>query len=150
MMKFLALTSCLLARITLTLISPSAMPVIFIKSIFRNLSYKLYELPCAFLYVLCELLEEQAVSCGNSRSNRPEVFCKKGVLRNFPKFTGKHLYQRLFFNKGAFCEISKNTFFYRTPSVAASKIIVFKKIGDSLTNFTFSFQIQILLFLRVE
>ena len=23
------------------------------------------------------------------RSNRPEVFCKKGVLKNFTKFTGK-------------------------------------------------------------
>ena len=29
------------------------------------------------------------------RSSRPEVFCKKGVLRNFAKFTGKHLYQSL-------------------------------------------------------
>ena len=28
----------------------------------------------------------------------PKVFCKKGVLRNFVKFTGKHLYQSLFFN----------------------------------------------------
>ena len=35
------------------------------------------------------------------RSRRPEVFCKKGVLRNFPKFTGKHLCQSLFFNKVA-------------------------------------------------
>ena len=25
------------------------------------------------------------------RSSGPEVFCKKGVLRNFAKFTGKHL-----------------------------------------------------------
>ena len=33
------------------------------------------------------------------RSSRPEVFCKKVVLRNFTKFTGKHLCQRLFFNK---------------------------------------------------
>ena len=74
------------------------------------------------------------------RSSRPEVFCKKGVLRNFTKFTGKHLCQSLFFNKVAgqacnfikketlaqvfsceFCEISKNTFFYRTPLVAASE-----------------------------
>ena len=31
------------------------------------------------------------------RSSRPEVFCKKGVLRNFAKFTGKHLCQSLFF-----------------------------------------------------
>ena len=87
-----------------------------------------------------------------------EVFCEKSVLRNFAKFTGKHLYQRLFFNKVAglacnlikkeslaqvfsceFCEVSKNTFFYGTPQVAASKMIMFKKIRDSLTNFTFSF-----------
>ena len=73
------------------------------------------------------------------RSSCPEVFCKKDVLRNFAKFTGKHLCQSLYFNKVAgkacnfikkeslaqgfsceFCEISKNTFFYRTPPVAAS------------------------------
>ena len=36
-----------------------------------------------------------------TRSSRPEVFCKKGVLRNFAKFTGKHLWQSLFFNKVA-------------------------------------------------
>ena len=59
------------------------------------------------------------------RSSRPEVFCKNRVLRNFTKFTRKHLCQSLFFNKVAgikketlaqifscgFCEISKNTFF---------------------------------------
>ena len=65
------------------------------------------------------------------RSSRPETFCKKGVLKNFTKFTGEHLHQGLFFNfikKEAlaqvffceFCEIFKNTFSYRTPSVAAS------------------------------
>ena len=30
-----------------------------------------------------------------------EVFCKKAVLSNFAKFTGKHLFQRLFCNKVA-------------------------------------------------
>ena len=35
------------------------------------------------------------------RSSRPEVFCKKVVLRNFRKFTGKHLCQSLFLNKVA-------------------------------------------------
>ena len=35
------------------------------------------------------------------RSSHPEVFCKKGVLRNFAKFTGKHLCQSLSFNKVA-------------------------------------------------
>ena len=34
-------------------------------------------------------------------SSRPEVFCKKGVIENFAKFTGKHLCQSLFFNKVA-------------------------------------------------
>ena len=33
------------------------------------------------------------------RSSRPEVFCKLGTLRNFTKFTGKHLCQGLFLNK---------------------------------------------------
>ena len=37
----------------------------------------------------------------SSGSSRPEVFCKKGVLRNFTKFTGKHMCQSLFFNKVA-------------------------------------------------
>ena len=65
------------------------------------------------------------------RSSCPVVFCKNGVLINFAKFTGKHLCQRLCFNKVAgqvcnfikkqsvaqvfsceFCEIYKNTFFY--------------------------------------
>ena len=35
------------------------------------------------------------------RSSCPEVFYKKGALRNFKKFAGKHLCQRLFFNKVA-------------------------------------------------
>ena len=63
------------------------------------------------------------------RSSRPKVFCEKGVLRNFLTFTGKYLYQSLFFYEVAsltqvlsceFWEISKNTFFYRVPPVAAS------------------------------
>ena len=35
------------------------------------------------------------------RSSRPEVFCKKDFLKNFTKFTGKHLCQSLFFYKVA-------------------------------------------------
>ena len=63
------------------------------------------------------------------RSSRPEVFCKKVVLKNFGKFTGKRLCQSLYFDKVAgqasnfikietlaqvfsceFSKISKNTF----------------------------------------
>ena len=65
------------------------------------------------------------------RSSRPEVFCKKCVLRNFAKFTGKQLCQSFFFNKVAglrsaillkktlalvfsceFHEIAQSTFFH--------------------------------------
>ena len=47
--------------------------------------------------------EEDIRFCGSLifRSNRPEVFCKKSVLRNLAKFTGKRLCQSLFFNKVA-------------------------------------------------
>ena len=77
---------------------------------------------------------------GINRGSCPEVFCKKGVGRNFAKFTEKHLCQSLFFDIVApeacniikkeilaqvfpyeFCEISKNTFSYGTPPVAASE-----------------------------
>ena len=34
-----------------------------------------------------------------NRSSRPNVFCKKGALRNFAKFTGKNLCQSLLYNK---------------------------------------------------
>ena len=34
------------------------------------------------------------------KSSHPEVFCKKRVLRNFAKFSGKHLWQSLFFEVG--------------------------------------------------
>ena len=81
------------------------------------------------------VLKYPAKRFSSNRSSRPKVFCKKGVLRNFLKFTGKHLCQNLFFNKVVililinfiknqtlaqvfsceFCEISKNAFFYRTP-----------------------------------
>ena len=33
------------------------------------------------------------------RSSRPDVFCKKGIVKNFAKLTGKQLCQSLFFNK---------------------------------------------------
>ena len=49
---------------------------------FNSCTYINFELPSAFLYALCELLEEQAVLCGNNISSRSEVFYKKGVPRS--------------------------------------------------------------------
>ena len=56
------------------------------------------------------------------RSSHPEVFCKKGILRNFAKFTGKHLCRSLFLNKVAglrqWCCLPVNfAKFLRTPFI---------------------------------
>ena len=81
---------------------------------------------------------------GFSRSGCPEVFCKKGVLSNFTKFTEKHLYQSPFSNglfglrpvallkrlwhrcfPCEFGEFSRNAFSHRAPLVAASVFLIF-------------------------
>ena len=77
------------------------------------------------------------------RRSRRELFCKKGVLKNFAKCTGKHICHKLCFLMKLharpvtlfkkckkvtltqvfsfeFCKYFKNTFFYRTPLEAAS------------------------------
>ena len=58
----------------------------------KDTSSSLYLLSPRFSYVLCLL---------NFRSSLLEVFCKKVILRNFAKFTGKRLCQSFFFNKVA-------------------------------------------------
>ena len=69
------------------------------------------------------------------RSSHGRCFVRKGVPRNFSKFTGKHPCQSLFFNKVAgvrpatlkktlapvfSCEIAKNTFFTEHQWTTAS------------------------------
>ena len=71
-----------------------------------------------------------------NRSSWLEVFCKKGVLRNFAKLTGKQACS--FIKKETlaqlfsceFCEISKNTFSHRTPPMAASREIPLTPIAS--------------------
>ena len=60
MIKFLVLASYLLARITLTLTSSFSITGCFQKVTFQgfNLVILNFELPSAFLYALCELLEK--------------------------------------------------------------------------------------------
>ena len=92
----------------------------------------------------------------NSRSSHRTCSVRKSVVRNFAKFTGKQLRQRLSFNKVAnlrppaslkkrlwlaqlfsceFCETLRNNFFHRTPLLAASHAF---KVSLSL-RFTSSF-----------
>ena len=95
-----------------------------------------------FLKSILEILKVLTSHCiqryGYQRINRNshlDVFLKKLVLKNFAKFTGKHLCLSIFFNKkdtmaqvfsGEFCETFKNTFFHGTPPVAASESSCYK------------------------
>ena len=55
-----------------------------------------YSSALLFLFFLYKkLIWKSLTFCNWVRSSRPKVFCKKGVLRNFIKFAGKHLCQIL-------------------------------------------------------
>ena len=103
-----------------------------------SLSYQITITQYKVLSVLFIKVLRKCKHC-SSRSTHLEVFCKNGALRNFAKFTRKHLCQSLFFIKlkasdcnfikketltqvlsCVFCEISQNTFSYKTPPMAAS------------------------------
>ena len=81
-------------------------------------------------FISREIHVSHCVPSNAYRSSHWSCSVRKGVLRNFTKFTGKHPCQSLFFNKVAgqacnfikketlaqvfsckFCEISKNNFF---------------------------------------
>ena len=52
------------------------------------------------------------------QKHSPEVFCKKGVLKNFANFTGKYLCWSLFFNKAAVLQPA--SFLKETPTQVLS------------------------------
>ena len=69
------------------------------------------------------------------RSSRLEVFCRKDVLRNFEKFTGKHLCQSLLFNKVAGLRtvtLLKKEILYRCFPVNFSKFLKTPSITEHL------------------
>ena len=59
------------------------------------------------------------LQCPHCSSNHPELFCKKGVLKNFSKFTGAFSGTSV---SCKFCKILRNTFFHRIPPVDVSGI----------------------------
>ena len=106
------------------------------KLLTKKLNTKQLSLSCNKDHITYVIVKKYFVTI--SRSSHPEVLCKKGVLRNFAKFRGKHLRQSLFLKNVAgqacnfikketlaqvfsceFCKISKNIFSYRIPPVAA-------------------------------
>ena len=63
---------------------------------------------------------------GKYRSSHQRCSVKKGVPRNFAKFTGKHLCRRLFFNKVAglgFATLLTKNFWYRFFPVNFAKFL---------------------------
>ena len=79
-------------------------------------------------------------------------FCKKVVLRNFVKFTGKHLCQKLFIKKESlaqvfsceFCKIFKNNFFLQNTSAACfCPWIVFFEISFNNCVWVVRYQIKV-------
>ena len=122
---------------------PAAMVSLFCKNLITFQSWLIWATFCfcftksSFGKLGCEECSYQSFEkCRSSRSqmffrsSRPKDFCKKAALRDFAKFTGKHLCQSLLIHKVAgqgrqhylkrdpgtdvsyeFCEIWKNTFF---------------------------------------
>ena len=64
------------------------------------------------------------------RSNSPEVFCKKGVPKNFAKFTRKHLYWSLVFDKVA--GQAYNIIKKKIPAQVFSCIVILRKFQEHL------------------
>ena len=81
----------------------------FISELFRICALICRNLPCAQNFVATRLLYY--------RSNHQRCSMKKDVLRNFAKFTGKHLCQSLFFKKETLAQVFSVNFakFLRTP-----------------------------------
>ena len=65
----------------------------------RKCLYAPYELEEPFAKAAIEKNFQGAASEINMQSSHQRCSVRKGVLRNFSKFTGKHLYHSLLFNK---------------------------------------------------
>ena len=63
----------------------------------------------------------------NNRSSRPEVLYGKGVLRNFTKFTGRHLWAEA-------CNFIKKRLWRRCFPVNFVKFLTTPKMGASITK----------------
>ena len=92
-------------------------PLIAVFSIFYKKHRRLYS-----------IMEKIICRCGSSHQR---CSVKRGVLRNFAKFTGK------------FCEISKNTFFTEHVWATASTDARNKYLANTLFSFNLSMRLTI-------
>ena len=87
----------------------------------------------------------QSLNAIKQRSSRPEVFCKNGVLRNFAKFTGKHLCQSFFFSKTAGLRpatLLKKRLWHRCFSMAVVFFVNFSSGGYFWKQSLLSFRLE--------
>ena len=77
-----------------------------------------------YTFIWCQKLYVSKYASAKVISSCPDVFCKKVILKNFAKFTVKHLVNKVTGPSLVYCEfckISEKTFYYWTPKVAASE-----------------------------
>ena len=107
-------------------------------------------MPCSKIYVLRSLSKQRIHSTDQvgDRSSHQRCSIKKSVLKNFTKFTGKHLCQSLFCRPQAwnfiiketlaqvfsseFYETFKNTFFTENLRATASEVICLNHLAAHL------------------
>ena len=121
--------NCLWGNTTLDDSKLIALIILAISHLARCMCMYFFEINIAiaiFCFVICR-------SFSSIRSIHRMCSVRKGVLRNFAKFTGKHLCQSLFFKKETLaqvfsceiCDISKNTFF--TEHLWATAFVVWTR-----------------------
>ena len=79
----------------------------YVKFILKTYFFKMFSLLLIFFIdTIISVISSTQIACDVMcvqyvQKQPPEVFFKKGVLKNFASFTGKHLCWSLFFNKVA-------------------------------------------------
>ena len=115
--------------------------------IFSPILYYMYSVS-SYIFSLILFMFSQLICihshliCIQFRRSRPEVFCKKSVLRNFAKFTGKHLCQGLFFNRVAGLSpatLLEQRLWHRCFPVNFAKFLRTNTSGGCFCQFTFIF-----------
>ena len=68
----------------------------FLDSFISNVINITVENQIFLIYKLIKLRELLLADINSKQEQPPDVFCKQSILKNFTKFTGKHLWQSLF------------------------------------------------------
>ena len=86
---------------------------------------------------LCTVFNDDNISNqsvkNNAQRSRPDVFHKKGVLKNVPKLTGKHLCQGLLFNNNKVEKEIDNLPSWETNADRRASVLVRNPLGHRPT-----------------